>query len=76
MKIFVETYKREYGFELKNRDIIVDDLRVRAIARSRGLKKVRLVKKKKINKPENYTRCYFSDIGKKESGWIITHYFF
>ena len=39
---FIQTYKREYGFELKNRDIVVDDLRVRGIAKSGGLKKFKL----------------------------------
>lgn len=28
---FVEEYKREYGFELEKRDVVVDDIRVRAI---------------------------------------------
>lgn len=33
---FVSNYRREYGFELHNRDILVDDIRVRAVGRSPG----------------------------------------
>lgn len=31
---FVENYRREYGFELVGRSILVDDVRVRAVGRS------------------------------------------
>ena len=34
---FRETYRREFGFDLTGREIIVDDLRVRAVAKSPGL---------------------------------------
>ena len=30
LQAFEDTYQREFGFVLENRDIIVDDLRVRA----------------------------------------------
>ena len=33
-KAFESTYRREYGFAMKSRNIIVDDLRVRGIGRS------------------------------------------
>ena len=72
LKIFVETYHREFGFELKDREIVVDDLRVRAIAKSVGIKKKPLVKKRKINKPEGYTKCYFPSGFLKGNGWIKT----
>jgi 5-oxoprolinase (ATP-hydrolysing) len=32
--IFVQNYRREYGFELKDRMILIDDIRVRAIGKS------------------------------------------
>jgi 5-oxoprolinase (ATP-hydrolysing) len=32
--IFVQNYRREYGFELKDRQILIDDIRVRAIGKS------------------------------------------
>jgi len=72
LNLFVETYKREYGFELKDREIIIDDLRVRGIAKSNGLKKIPLEKKKKNNIPEGYTKCYFSNRVLENSGWIKT----
>jgi len=33
-QVFLENYRREYGFELVGRSILVDDIRVRAIGRS------------------------------------------
>lgn len=33
-KVFVETYKQEFGFVLSDKDIIVDDIRVRGIGKS------------------------------------------
>ena len=33
---FRKTYLREFGFDLTRREIIVDDLRVRAVAKSPG----------------------------------------
>jgi N-methylhydantoinase A/oxoprolinase/acetone carboxylase beta subunit len=32
--VFIENYKREYGFELQNRKVLVDDIRVRAVGKS------------------------------------------
>jgi 5-oxoprolinase (ATP-hydrolysing) len=31
-EVFISNYKREYGFELTNRQILIDDIRVRAVA--------------------------------------------
>ena len=50
----------------------MDDLRVRAIAKSEGLKKFTLAKKNKANQPLDYSRCYFSNVDLKESGWFKT----
>lgn len=36
-EIFIENYIREYGFELKERVIVVDDIRVRAVGRVSSL---------------------------------------
>ena len=33
-EVFIENYRREYGFELHNREILVDDIRVRAVGKS------------------------------------------
>lgn len=32
--VFIDNYRREYGFELKDRPILIDDIRVRAIGKS------------------------------------------
>ncbi|UZJ57525.1 hypothetical protein CBS101457_006845 [Exobasidium rhododendri] len=37
-KAFVETYKQEFGFVLSDKDIIVDDIRVKGIGRSFDIK--------------------------------------
>ncbi len=62
---FRTTYRREYGFEL-DRDVLVDDLRVRAIARSSGLKRFRIPAASGEAPVETTTRCYF------EGGWRET----
>lgn len=40
--VFVENYRREYGFELLERSILVDDIRVRAIGHSEGSRAIAL----------------------------------
>ncbi|HIN48162.1 MAG TPA: 5-oxoprolinase, partial [Deltaproteobacteria bacterium] len=69
---FKETYRREFGFDLTGREIIVDDLRVRAVAKSPGLKQFKFTGKSgnrgepdSIPEPEQ-TSCYFS------GGWQET----
>jgi len=47
---FKQTYLREFGFDLTGREIIVDDLRVRAVAKSPGLQKYPLAKKAELRK--------------------------
>lgn len=34
MKVFIDNYVREYGFQLAGRDVLVDDVRVRAVGHS------------------------------------------
>jgi len=69
---FRETYQREFGFDLTGRQIIVDDLRVRAVAKSPGLKQFKIEKQSagvqgNNNIPKSdQTRCYFS------GGWNDT----
>ena len=59
VKAFQMTYQREFGFDLTGREIIVDDLRVRALAKPEVLEKFLIGKK--IGSPvvENHTQCYF-----------------
>ena len=33
-EVFIENYRREYGFELQNREVLVDDIRIRAVGKS------------------------------------------
>ncbi len=60
---FREIYRREFGFELVNRDILVDDVRVRVTANSPSLQKFPIANKSGTPQPDSQTRCYF------ESGW-------
>ncbi len=66
---FINTYRREFGFELKDREILVDDLRVRVMAKSSALKQFPIEKKHGPPKPDSITRCYF------EEGWLETPVF-
>ena len=56
---FKQTYLREFGFDLTGREIIVDDLRVRAVAKSPGLQKYPLAKKAGTPEAVDQTKCYF-----------------
>ena len=66
---FREIYRREFGFELVNRDILVDDVRVRVTANSPSLQKFPIANKSGTPQPDSQTRCYF------ESGWHDTPIF-
>ena len=66
---FREIYRREFGFELVNRDILVDDVRVRVTANSPSLQKFPIANKSGTPQPDSQTRCYF------ESGWHNTPIF-
>jgi 5-oxoprolinase (ATP-hydrolysing) len=63
---FKSTYRREFGFDLKQRDILVDDLRVRARGEASGLRKVPISAADAPAKPEDTKPCYFED------GWRET----
>ena len=65
-RIFRETYLREFGFDLHDRPILVDDLRVRAIAKSPALKKFPVACRGILPQAETRTRCYFKE------GWLDT----
>jgi len=69
---FRETYRREFGFELTGREIIVDDLRVRAVAKSPGLQKFTLAVNSKTPQAEDSTSCYFLDGSSAKGGWQKT----
>ncbi|KAI1726553.1 hydantoinase b/oxoprolinase domain-containing protein [Ditylenchus destructor] len=62
IEIFLESYKREFGFTISDRDIIVDDIRVRGIARRYLLKnKAKLDETNAIPKEKNVVKCWFDE---------------
>ncbi|MDG2196864.1 MAG: hydantoinase B/oxoprolinase family protein [SAR324 cluster bacterium] len=65
---FRQTYLREYGFELE-REILVNDLRVRVISPSPSLQKFKVPPSEGPAEPIDQTRCYF------ENGWHQTPVF-
>jgi 5-oxoprolinase (ATP-hydrolysing) len=65
---FRQTYLREYGFELQ-REILVDDLRVRVVSPSPSLQKYKIPVAQDPAEPIDKTRCYFED------GWHQTPVF-
>ena len=52
-KAFIENYKREYGFELQNRSIVIDDIRVRATGVSKFDTNVKSYDSSEVNKSES-----------------------
>lgn len=68
-KVFEDKYKKEYGFQMKNRDVIIDDIRVRAIGvTSKEKKKFEVEEKKQVEvKPIKIDHdLYLSSIGWKK----------
>jgi len=63
---FKTAYRREFGFDLKNRDILVDDLRVRSRGEAKGLSKVPIDAAEGPAAPVDHRPCYFDD------GWQET----
>ncbi|MDG1488232.1 MAG: hydantoinase B/oxoprolinase family protein [SAR324 cluster bacterium] len=69
---FRQTYLREFGFDLTGREIIVDDLRVRAVAKSPGLEKYPLAKKDGTPGALEQTKCYFKSESSGFGAWQET----
>jgi len=69
---FRQTYLREFGFDLTGREIIVDDLRVRAVAKSPGLQKYPLAKKDGTPGAVEQTKCYFMSESSVCGAWQET----
>jgi 5-oxoprolinase (ATP-hydrolysing) len=63
---FIAAHKREFGFEISGRDILVDELLVRVVGKGEGIKKMRVAKKTQPSSPVSHARCYFTD------GWVHT----
>ena len=69
---FRQTYLREFGFDLTGREVIVDDLRVRAVAKSPGLEKYPLAKKDGTPGALEQTKCYFMSESSGCGAWQET----
>ncbi len=69
---FRQTYLREFGFDLTGREIIVDDLRVRAVAKSPGLQKYPLAEKDGTPGAVEQTKCYFMSESSGCGAWQET----
>lgn len=63
---FRTLYKREYGFELKGRDILIDGLRVRGIGKTERPRPRPLARKPGAAEPVRRVSCYFRE------GWRDT----
>ncbi|KAL9648535.1 hypothetical protein ABK040_012649 [Willaertia magna] len=62
---FEKSYRREYGFNIQGRGVIVDDIRVRGIGKTRTLTKVEIPKAKETIPPHLLTtKTYFNE------GWL------
>ncbi|KAJ3086164.1 hypothetical protein HK102_013451, partial [Quaeritorhiza haematococci] len=72
---FVKMYKQEFGFHLPDREIVVDDIRIRGIGKSFGVVKTKvydeieeLSSKSKSTtmkpKPDSFASVYFADLPK------------
>lgn len=66
---FESMHKREFGFVLEGREILVDDLRVRAIGKTEVSGEKPVPRKSGKTPPQNISRCYF------EKGWMETPVF-
>ena len=64
--VFRQSYLREFGFDLLDRAILIDDLRVRAVAKSPQLKKFPIESRNVLPRIDATTRCYFAE------GWLET----
>jgi 5-oxoprolinase (ATP-hydrolysing) len=65
-RVLAETYRREFGFDLSSRPILVDDLRVRATGRTSGLRRMKIAAAAEMVRPMEVVPCYF------EQGWLDT----
>ncbi|CAN7988046.1 unnamed protein product [Ixodes hexagonus] len=58
---FQSRYRREFGFVIPGRNIVVDDVRVRAVGCSRLAHSLQLPKASGDPQPTEETQCYFED---------------
>ncbi len=65
-RAFREAYRREFGFELEERDIVIDGIRVRAVGKTLLPRFHTQPAKEKSTEPVTVSRCYFAE------GWRKT----
>jgi 5-oxoprolinase (ATP-hydrolysing) len=63
---FRKTYRREFGFDLTDREILIDDIRVRARGRTAGLNKIPIADAQGPPPKLDTAPCYF------DTGWQDT----
>lgn len=63
---FREVYLREFGFDLTDRPVMIDNIRVRAVGKSDTLRKIAITKAQGKPEPIETVPCYF------EQGWLPT----
>ena len=70
-RAFGERFEREYGFKLENRDLLIDDVRVRGVGKSTLLQRVKIesMGESTLPDPDSIARVYF------EGGWRETPVF-
>ena len=65
-RVLRQAYLREFGFDLSDRKILIDDIRVRALGKSSSLRKKGIKRAQDAPEPMETVRCYF------EQGWLST----
>ncbi|MCK4378637.1 MAG: hydantoinase B/oxoprolinase family protein, partial [Deltaproteobacteria bacterium] len=65
-RALADAYQREFGFNFEQREIVVDDLRVRAVGRGSRLERSPLPPAKNDPQPIQRVKCYFA------GGWQET----
>lgn len=61
---FEERYKREFGFLVPDKTILVDDVRVRGISISDGGEELKMIEERNFSdRPEKVVDCYFDKVG-------------
>jgi 5-oxoprolinase (ATP-hydrolysing) len=66
-----EIYLREFGFELKGKDVIVDDLRVRINSKSDKLLKIKIERGTTEPNPHSVKECYFDGRWQKVNIYLM-----
>lgn len=66
LKTFIDRYQMEFGFVLTERDVVVDDIRVRGVGKSFPAKETPIESSKTTPKPEKEVQVFF------HGGFVLT----